>query len=100
MNTKNRFSRPITRRRFLNQSALTGAAAFVPSFIPAGLYGQTASRKIRIGIAGGRFGLQFYWHEHPDCVVEAVTDLLPDRREKLMQTYRCARNPIRAWKKW
>ncbi|MFN0118896.1 MAG: Gfo/Idh/MocA family protein [Blastocatellia bacterium] len=77
-----------TRRRFLGQSALTGAAAFVP----AGLYGQTARRKIHIGIAGGRFGLQFYWHEHPDCIVEAVTDLLPGRRAELMQTYQCAKS--------
>ncbi|MFZ4987105.1 MAG: Gfo/Idh/MocA family protein, partial [Blastocatellia bacterium] len=78
----------LSRRQFLGRSALTGAAAFVPSV----LYGQVASRKIRLGIAGGRFGLQFYWHEHPDCIVEAVTDLVPERREKLMETYRCTKS--------
>jgi len=86
--TINSRSDSVSRRRFIGQSALTGAAAFVP----AGLFGQTSSRKIRIGIAGGRFGLQFYWNEHPDCVVEAVSDLLPERREKLMQTYQCAKS--------
>lgn len=88
MSTKKSLPDSLSRRRFLGQSALTGAAAFVP----AGLYGQTASRKIRLGIAGGRFGLQFYWNEHPDCIVEAVTDLVADRREKLMATYQCAKS--------
>jgi len=51
--------------------------------------GRTASKKIRIGVVGGGFGASFYWHEHPDCVVQAVSDLRPDRRELLMKTYRC-----------
>lgn len=42
-----------------------------------------------MGIAGGNFGRSFYFHEHPGCVVQAVTDLRPERRDALMQTYRC-----------
>jgi predicted dehydrogenase len=87
MNTPLISSIATTRREFLGQSVSAGAALL----IPGGLDGQTSSRKIRIGIAGGRFGLQFYWNEHPDCVVEAVSDLLPDRREALMKTYQCAK---------
>jgi len=55
MNKNNIVADSLSRRQFLGRSALTGAAAFVPS----GLYDQVASRKIRLGIAGGRFGLQF-----------------------------------------
>jgi predicted dehydrogenase len=46
-------------------------------------------RKLRIGIVGGRFGSSFFFHEHPNCVVEAVADLRADRREQLAKTYRC-----------
>src|SRR5690349_17321189 len=53
---------------------------------------QPPERKVRIGIVGGRFGATFYFHEHPDCVVEAVSDLRADRRAVLMKTYRCAKS--------
>ena len=45
--------------------------------------------KVRIGVVGGRFGCSFQWHEHPDCIVEAVSDLRPEGRKQLMKTYRC-----------
>lgn len=48
-----------------------------------------SDRRIRIGIVGGRFGAQFFWHEHPNCVVEAVSDLRPDRRRHLQEVYHC-----------
>ena len=53
---------------------------------------QSAPAKIRIGIVGGNFGRSFYFHEHPDCVVEAVSDLRPERRTALMETYRCPKS--------
>jgi len=46
-------------------------------------------RKVRVGIAGGRFGATFQFHEHPDCIVEAVAELRADRRGALAKTYRC-----------
>jgi predicted dehydrogenase len=49
-------------------------------------------RRIRIGVIGGGFGRSFCWHEHPDCTVEAVSDLIPDRRRMLMKTYACAKS--------
>lgn len=80
---ENTHSGTMTRRHFL---ALGGASVMAPSVArPAG----AGAKKIRVGIAGGRFGASFFWHEHPDCVVAAVTDLLPDRRAHLMKTYRC-----------
>jgi predicted dehydrogenase len=51
-----------------------------------------SSRKIGIGVMGGGFGAAFQWHEHPRCVVEAVADLRPERRENLMKTYGCSKS--------
>lgn len=76
------------RRNFLNIAALTGAGiALSPRFAFAGE--PVSDRKIRIGIVGGRFGAGFYFHEHPNCIVEAVSDLRADRREVLVKTYGC-----------
>jgi hypothetical protein len=48
-----------------------------------------SDRKIRIGVVGGGFGASFQWHQHPNCVVAAVSDLQPARREHLQRVYRC-----------
>jgi len=52
---------------------------------PARKAGRTMD-KVRIGVVGGGFGRSFYWHDHPDCVVQAVSDLRTDRRNALMKT--------------
>ena len=49
-------------------------------------------KKIRVGIVGGRFGATFQWHEHPDCIVEAVSDLRPERRQYLKDVYKCGKS--------
>lgn len=41
---------------------------------------------------GGGFGAEFYWDEHPDCTVEAVSDLRAERCSHLMQTYECSKS--------
>ena len=48
-----------------------------------------SSRKVRLGVVGGNFGSQFFFHEHPNCEVTGVTDLRADRRGMLAQVYRC-----------
>lgn len=90
MSTQNQ----LTRRQFVAKSAAALAVAAVPVALPGLVHAQTetAAKKIRIGIAGGRFGAMFFWHEHPSCVVEAVTDLIPERRENLMKVYQCAKS--------
>jgi predicted dehydrogenase len=50
---------------------------------------DTAPKKVRMGVVGGGFGCDFQWHEHPDCLVEAVSDLRPERRERLTKRYNC-----------
>ena len=54
------------------------------------MFMNSPTKKLRIGIVGGRFGCSFQFHEHPDCIVAAVSDLRPERRQKLMQTYHCS----------
>lgn len=81
----------LNRRKFINTIGMgTAAMAISPGFAFAGH--MNPDRKIRIGIIGGRFGAGFYFHEHPQCIVEAVSDLRDDRREHLMQVYKCAKS--------
>lgn len=79
----------LNRRDFMSLSATAGLAlssrfAFAAPF--------QSERKLRVGVVGGRFGLSFYFNEHPNCTVEAVSDLLPDRRAALMKTYKCSKS--------
>ena len=81
----------LNRRKFLNLAGMSAAALTVSSrFAFAGP--PSSDRKLRMGIVGGRFGLGFYFHEHPNCIVEAVSDLLPNRRADLMKTYKCSKS--------
>lgn len=50
-----------------------------------------SERRVRVGIVGGRFGAAFQFHEHPNCTVEAVSDLRPERRDRLSRTYGCSK---------
>ncbi len=79
-----------SRRDFLKQSS--ALLAGLPLASSAALAVNTAPEKIHIGVVGGGFGCSFQWHEHPDCVVEAVSDLRPERRERLMKTYQCSKS--------
>jgi len=81
----------LSRRGFLGTvgaAALVGAPGSAPG--PAGPGGSPApQRRIRLGVVGGGFGADFQWHLDPQCVVEAVSDLRPDRRARLQKVYRC-----------
>lgn len=78
-----------SRRDFLKHSSLTLVGTMA---IPQGAIAvNTAPKKIRIGVVGGGFGTSFQWHEHPDCIVQAVSDLREDRRKRLMKVYNCGR---------
>ncbi len=78
-----------SRRRFVRDGAAVLAGATVG--LPAWAAATGVPRKVRIGVVGGRFGLTFQFHEHPDCVVEAVSDLRADRRAALQKKYLCAK---------
>jgi len=93
----------VTRRRLLQtvstaavmglQSALGGnkatGATLSPGNSASALMGPRPTKKLRMGVVGGGFGASFYWHEHPDCEVTAVSDLRDDRQKRLMERYRC-----------
>ncbi|WP_240914769.1 Gfo/Idh/MocA family oxidoreductase [Roseimicrobium sp. ORNL1] len=79
----------LTRRDFVSRSAVAAAGGLLA--IPGWVGAQAPAKKIRVGIVGGRFGLGFQFHEHPDCIVEAVSDLVPERRAALQKTYKCAK---------
>lgn len=78
---------PSTRRAFLRGA---GAAAAGAALAPRLAWPQEPSgRKVRVAVVGGGFGCSFQFHEHPDCVVEAVSDLRPERRDRLAKVYKC-----------
>ena len=83
-------SQDYSRRDFLKQSggALAGAVVLPQAAIAV----NTSPKKVRIGVVGGGFGCSFQWHEHPDCVVQAVRDLREERRKRLMQVYGCSKS--------
>jgi len=72
-------------RRQALQSTTAGAVAFGLGLGQA----QDPGRKVRLAVVGGGFGAMFFWHEHPNCAITAVTDLHSARRERLRQVYRC-----------
>ncbi|MDR2040077.1 MAG: Gfo/Idh/MocA family oxidoreductase [Bacteroidales bacterium] len=76
------------RRNFVKTVSATAGVTYLSSrFAFAGL--PVSDQKIRLGVVGGNFGLGFYFNEHPNCHVEAVSDLIPERRQALMRTYQC-----------
>ncbi|MGP8323834.1 MAG: Gfo/Idh/MocA family protein [Methanosarcinaceae archaeon] len=96
-----------SRRIFLSKltagtvgMAVTGLAASgknrdAQSLLPnknLSLWKQTSDKKIRIGIVGGGFGATFFWHQHPNCIVEAVSDLQEERKKTLMEVYQCSKS--------
>lgn len=79
----------VSRRAFLANSAAAAAAGVLASATTASGAEPTTDRRVRMGVVGGGFGSCFPWHEHPDAVVAAVSDLKQDRRDHLMKTFKC-----------
>ena len=77
-----------TRREFLTASGASVLALTMARGLPAGPRGPAGS-KVRLAVVGGGFGASHHWHEHPDCEVTAVTDLVEDRRQALVHAYGC-----------
>ena len=93
----------VSRRGFLRSAGTTAfvtgtAASLVSRSLAAGASAAKhqepldPAKKIRMGIVGGGFGASFQWHLDPNCIVHAVSDLRPDRRDRLMQVYSCSRS--------
>ena len=78
-----------TRREFLSMAGFGAAALAQAGAQQIGAPAPNSTRTIRLAVVGGGFGASFHWHEHPNCVVSAVTDLYAVRRQKLRDAYRC-----------
>src|SRR3990172_3803094 len=74
-----------TRRQFIKQGSTLAGVAIASPYAMADA--DTAPKKIRMGVVGGGMGSALPWHEHPDCVVEAVADLREDRRQGLIRRF-------------
>lgn len=84
--------RLVSRRGFLTAAA-AGLAAPAVLGTTRGQTGKS-EKLLRIGVIGGRFGATFQWHEHPNCRVVSVCDILPGPREHLMKTYGCGKSCV------
>ena len=78
-----------SRRAFVKRGSTAALGLTLPI---ASISGILPAKKLHLGIVGGRFGCSFQFHNHPDCVVEAVSDLRPERRDRLMKTYACEKS--------
>jgi len=89
----------ISRRNFLSKLSAGTVGIAASGILSENLYAaqnsksklweQTSERKIRVGVVGGGFGTNFFWDQHPNCIVEAVSDLQEERKRKLMEVYKC-----------
>jgi len=88
---------PLSRRGFLKKVSVAAGSTLVANSeafsaeSPAKNSSEDSGRKIRMGVVGGRFGLSFFWHQHPNCEVVAVSDLRPERLDRLVEVYGCDR---------
>ncbi len=89
-----------SRRNFLGKIAAGTFGVIVPGEMAANYlasqestiddtWEQTSDKKIRIGVVGGGFGTSFFWDHHPNCIVEAVSDLQEERKRQLQSVYKC-----------
>ncbi len=85
-----------SRRKFLRQTGMALAGAMFAANMVKSHAEEVqekkmgkSSKKVRIGVVGGGFGAAFHWHRHPNCIVEAVSDLREDRRKHLQNVYKC-----------
>ncbi len=79
-----------TRRGFI-ASVGAGVATLSTRALAQTVRPRPTDRKIRIGVVGGNFGCAYHWHEDPNCVVEAVSDLVPERLAALQAKYGCSK---------
>ena len=80
-----------SRREFLGVAGSSLlAAGSLASLAPRTVKAASKKKgKIRLAVVGGGFGAGHHWHEHPNCEVTAVSDLVEERRQKLVKAYKC-----------
>ena len=81
-------SRP-NRREFLSVAGAAALASGIPARAGTPWRPRNPRERVRLAVAGGGFGASHHWHEHPNCDVVAVTDLVEERRQALVRNYAC-----------
>jgi predicted dehydrogenase len=96
----------MVRREFLEKLGALSLGAMVAGGATAGrseaqqpraskAWEPVSDRKVRVGIVGYgvcKFGAQFGFQDHPNVEIVAVSDLIPDRRNGLMEACRCGKS--------
>lgn len=96
----------MVRREFLEKLGTLSLGAMVAGGATAGrseaqqpraskAWEPVSDRKVRVGIVGYgvcKFGAQFGFQDHPNVEIVAVSDLIPDRRNGLMEACRCGKS--------
>jgi predicted dehydrogenase len=96
----------MVRREFLEKLGVLSLGAMVAGGAAAGrsdaqqpratkTWEPVSDRKVRVGIVGYgvcKFGAQFGFQDHPNVEIVAVSDLIPDRRNGLMEACRCGKS--------
>ena len=96
----------MARREFLERLGVVSLGAMAAAGLPAGqadakdrpaskAWEPVSERKVRVGIVGYgvcRFGAQFGFQDHPNVEIVAVSDLIPERRNGLMEACRCEKS--------
>ena len=94
---------PIYRRDFLGKLGKVSLGTVMAGGLPVPMlsareqqkqkkWEPVSGRKVRVGIVGYgvcRFGAAFGFQDHPNVDVVAVSDLIPERRQGLMNACRC-----------
>jgi predicted dehydrogenase len=68
-----------------------GEQGVATSARPKGAWAPVSDRKVRVGIVGGGFGSSFDFQNHPNVTVAAVSDLNPEKCQRLTQVYQCGK---------
>ncbi|MEN6425310.1 MAG: Gfo/Idh/MocA family oxidoreductase [Phycisphaerales bacterium] len=96
----------MARREFLEKLGIVSLGAVAAGGLSAGqarakdrpankTWEPVSERKVRVGIVGFgvcQFGAQFGFQDHPNVEIVAVSDLIPERRNGLMQACRCEKS--------
>lgn len=82
----------MTRKDWNRRKFIQASGASLTALLTAGSsanWHSGSNDKVRLAVAGGGFGASHHWHEHPQCQITAVTDLVEERRVALKKSYRC-----------
>jgi predicted dehydrogenase len=86
------FSATCNRRQFLRNAGIAATGAVLAPHVLFGCQ-PADDRQVRLGIVNYGYGRRFYFHEHPNCTIEAVvSDFSGERLSRLLDSYGASRS--------